>query len=108
MEEHEEGWIKNFEEKIKSKSFEQFSLLMFDFKTAKYEQKELLRLILFSNHLSTVFWKDYIEYTFNAFKEKKLHLQRLINKALELLDEKQFLCDRSFLAIHLFSVELKR
>ncbi len=108
MQEQEEIWLQMFERKIKSKSFEQFSLLMFDFKTAKIEQKQLLHPILFSDHLSSVYWKGYIEYAFQTFKEKKLHLQRLINKALELLEEKKFLCDRSFLAIHLSSIELKR
>mmetsp|Transcript_31467 Transcript_31467/g.34392 ORF Transcript_31467/g.34392 Transcript_31467/m.34392 type:complete len:814 (+) Transcript_31467:71-2512(+) len=107
MQEQEEIWLQMFERKIKSKSFEQFSLLMFDFKTAKIEQKQLLHPILFSDHLSSVYWKGYIEYAFQTFKEKKLHLQRLINKALELLEEKKFLCDRSFLAIHLSSIELK-
>jgi hypothetical protein len=101
-------WLQEFERKIKTKGFEQFSILLFDYKAASTEQKCLLGYILFENQLSPLFWNNYITFAFENFKERKSHLQRLINKALEILDEKSFLSNRDYLRIHLNSISLKR
>jgi hypothetical protein len=106
--EEETLWLNEFERKIKTKGFEQFSVLLLDLKTASTEQKCLLGNILFQNHLSPCFWNNYIINAFENFKERKSHLQRLINKALEILDEKSFLSSEDYLRIHLNSVSLKR
>lgn len=103
----EESWQKAFEAKIKTKSFETFSLFMFDQKTNEAQQRQLLGSILFDDHKSPKVWAAYIQYVSEKFKDKKSHLQRLINKALELLDEKALANDRDFLSIHLCSINLK-
>jgi hypothetical protein len=104
----EPSWVRAFEEKIKTKSYESFSLLLFDWKLAEEHQKTLLSQLLFEDHLSPQNWSNYLSCMVERFQDKKSHIQRIINKALELLDERKFLNDRHFLQIHLFSIELKR
>ena len=91
-----------FNAKIKSKAFEQFSLLMFDEKmlsgdcsssTGNYDasrQRRLLHKILLENHhQSSETWAQYLDIAFKFhLSTRKLQLQWLVNKALELLEEK--------------------
>ena len=79
-------WIIAFNNKLKVRSFEQFSLLLFDKDSNNKDnivQRQLLRKILFENHQSVSYWYDYINHVINKYPERKLQLQRLINKALD-------------------------
>jgi hypothetical protein len=105
--EEECQWLDAFQNRLKKRNFEQFSILLFDFHESSLEQRILLHRILFDDHTSVTYWANYIEYACANF-DKKNHLQRLVNKALEFLDEKNLKDDPSFLAIHLNSVKLKR
>ncbi len=100
-------WLDAFQQKIKKRNFEQFGILLFNFHDSTAEQKTLLHKILFQDHTSVQFWSDYIQYACNNF-DKKNHLQRLANKALEFLDEQILRDDSLFLRIHLHSARLKR
>jgi hypothetical protein len=97
-----EDWQEAFSLKVKTKSFEQFSLFLIDIKTTNSTfslqvnetgekltnlvQKNLLYNILFKDHKSIDFWTQYLEYVSSIFSEKKLQLQRLYFKANEILD----------------------
>jgi hypothetical protein len=97
-----EDWQEAFSLKVKTKSFEQFSLFLIDIKTTNSNfslqvnetgekltnlvQKNLLYNILFKDHKSIDFWTQYLEYVSSIFSEKKLQLQRLYFKANEILD----------------------
>lgn len=105
--EEELQWQEAFQNRLKKRNFEQFSILLFDFHDSCQEQKSLLRKILFDDHTSVKYWADYIQFACEKF-DKKNHLQRLVNKALEFLDEKVLKDDASFLSIHLNSAKLKR
>ena len=97
-----EELVSAFNAKIKSKAFEQFSLLMFDEKMLSGDcssstgnddmsrQRRLLHKILLENHhQSSETWAQYLEIAFKShLSTRKLQLQRLVNKALELLEEK--------------------
>ena len=79
-------WIIAFNNKLKVRAFEQFSLLLFDKDTNSKdnnEQRQLLRKILFENHQSVSYWYDYINHVIIKYPGRKLQLQRLINKALD-------------------------
>jgi hypothetical protein len=104
---NEDAWLEAFNEKIKTKSFEQFSLLLCDVQRAPEVQKQLLAAILFNDHRSLINWVAYLEYANHVFGSRKLQLQRLLNKALELLDENLFKNEKSYLNIHLSSAALK-
>lgn len=103
-----DDWQQAFNERLKTKTFEQFSLLLFDVDTADPKQSKLLQKILFTDHTSVVYWGDYIEYVFSIFPNRKLQLQRLLNKALEFVDEKVNRNHRHLTMLHLKSAELKR
>ena len=101
-------WIAEFNRKIRVKAFEQFSLLLCDIDTSDAEQKEKLEKILFNDHTSPVFWLSYVDYVSRIFPERKLQLQRLVNKALELIDESSNKDVESYIKLHLQSAALKR
>lgn len=100
-------WVKAFNDKLRVKPFEQFSLLLCDLDSCESAQKDLLKKILFDDHASPVYWGEYISYAFKKFPERKLQLQRLVNKALETVDEKENKNNRHFAAIHVQSAKLK-
>lgn len=103
----EQLWLDAFDQKIKTKSFEAFSLLLCDFSRAPDKQKVLLNEILFKDHCSATYWAAYIEYACKTFPTRKLQLQRLINKGLELLDEAIYKNDKDYLIIHINLANLK-
>lgn len=102
------AWKQAFDAKIKSKPFEQFGLLLCDLETCVPAQRELLRKILFDDCSSAHFWSDYINFTIEFFPERKLQLQRLVNKAIEVLNEADNKDNRQYTNLHLQSMKLKR
>eukprot|EP01038_Epipyxis_sp_PR26KG_P006260 gene6260-8621_t len=107
-------WIEAFNQKIKTRTFEQFNLLICDLDRSEGKQRELLSKILFDTngnlqqgYKNPGYWCDYIEFTFKTFPDRKLQLQRLINKSLELLNEKECKDNRQYATIHLMSAQLK-
>lgn len=104
----ESAWIAAFDLHLRKKSFEQFKLLLCDFATSSEEQRQLLGKILFEDHNNASYWADYIHYAYQQFGDRKLHIQRLLNKALEILDEGSNKNNHAFLLIHLQSIKLKK
>jgi hypothetical protein len=106
--ENEKDWLTAFDQKIKKKSYDQFSIFILEWKTASTEQKEALGKILFVDHTSLKYWDEYISLCFNLFAEtKKVQVQRLINKAIESFDEGQYNQDELFLDLYLRAMQLK-
>ena len=101
-------WINGFNEKIRLKPFEQFSILLCDLDNCISEQRDLLGSILFGDHLNPQNWHAYVSFATKAFPERKLQLQRLVNKALEILDEKINGDNFYYAALHVMSARLKR
>ena len=129
-------WIQQFELKFKSRPFEQFSLLLCQVpdtytssdspKTLEEKQLRALFSLLFSSteeqDLSSYDksidslcskWKEYLECTFSLyFPDKKLQLQRLVNKCLEILEkvgpQKDLKDNFDYLFIHMQSAKLKK
>jgi hypothetical protein len=101
------NYISAFKEKLQAKSSELFSLLLCDI-SQDSPQRWLLDRILFENEKLPIYWYSYITCTVKAFPEKKLQLQRLVNKALEVISENEFRNDESYLQLHLISASMKR
>ena len=104
-------WTIAFTEKLKTKAFESISLLMFDEHEIAQDQvkQKLLNKLLMTDHKSVSLWAEYIDISFKAnYPQKKLQLQRLVNKALEVLDEKELKDNRQYVSIHLHSADLKK
>jgi hypothetical protein len=107
--EEEAQWLDAFQQRLKKRTFEQFSILLLDFNECCQEQKRLLEKILFDDHNSVDHWSRYIRFVSVHFDQKnQLQLQRLINKALEFLNEKQLKDNSQFLEIHILLAKLKR
>ena len=106
-------WIQAFNNKLKVRSFEQFSLLLFDkdaVSNDNSEQRQLLRKVLFENHQSASYWYDYISHVIIKFPGRKLQLQRLINKALDCVTDgnaKENRTNRHFVSLYLLSAQYK-
>ena len=97
-----------FNSKIKTKPFEQFSVLMFDLETSNNEQKNLLDQILFGDQNSAQSWLDYVTYVMSIFPDQKMQVQRLVNKAISCVDENKYHTSKHLLKLHLIYVSLKR
>jgi hypothetical protein len=102
-----DDWVNAFNINIKTKSFEKFNVMMFDPTTASKTQKAALAKILFDDHKSVQFWGDYIDCVCSVFPDRKLQLQRLVSKALEILDSKEMLDNRTYTTINLQAAALK-
>jgi hypothetical protein len=97
-----------FDTKIKKKPFEQFSLLLCDLENCEEIQKNLLKNILFGDESSPLGWLDYINYLINQFPNRKMQLQRLVNKAIDCIDEDKHRMSKHLLSLHMISASLKR
>jgi len=98
-----------FASRIKTKQFETFnSIFIVDFASCDAEQTQLLVGLLLADNgdeKSTEKWHNYVSYAMNKYSSKKSQLQRLVNKALEMVNE---LADCPFfVGLHLFSAQLK-
>lgn len=78
-------WIIKFNENIKTKTYENFNILLFDIIKYDDKQKELLYNILFIDNQSIEYWSNYIDYIVSIFPDRKLQIQRLINKSMEII-----------------------
>lgn len=78
-------WINKFNTNLKTKTYENFSILLFDIMKYDNKQKDLLYKILFINYQSIEFWSNYIDYIISIFPDRKLQIQRLINKSMEII-----------------------
>lgn len=105
-----DNWMKVFTEKLKVKAFEQFSILLCDpmNPSCDLQQKQELYNILFVNHKSPNFWESYISSCERLYPEKKLQLQRLLNKAIETIDEKEHKDSDAYINIHIQVAAIKR
>ena len=103
-------WMQAFNNKLKVRSFEQFSMLLFDIDNKdNNEQRQLLKKILFENHHSALYWYEYIKHVISKFPGRKLQLQRLINKAIDCLnnDDKEYHTNRHVVNLYLLSAQYK-
>lgn len=96
-----EDFVEAFNARVKTKPFEQFHLMMIDWKSGSTRQKQALYNLLFVDAKSVEYWREYVDLVVSLFPERKLQLQRVISKALELLDEKQLKDHAKYLAIHI-------
>lgn len=102
-------YFEAFNAKIKTKTFEQFTLLLCDLSKATPEQKRLLGAILFDNHQAPENWLQYLEYITTWFADRKLQIQRLYCKAIELIPENELTKNNpKYLQIHLHVANMKR
>lgn len=102
-------WNEAFNSRLKKQRFEQFGILLCDLEKCEARQKELLRKILFENCNSAQFWGEYIDYVVASFPDKKLQVQRLINRAIEAIDAGSIDVrdNKQYVAIHLHSANFK-
>lgn len=100
-------WVTAFNSHLKLRAFEQFSLLLCDVQKCSTLQRDLLHKLLFDDHRSPELWFAYIDFVVKTNPDRRLQLQRLVNKSLELLDEKDCKDNKSFLSIHIISAQLK-
>lgn len=103
-----EDFVEAFNGRVKTKPFEQFHLMMIDWKSGSARQKQALYNLLFVDAKSVEYWREYVELVVSLFPERKLQLQRVISKALELLDEKSLKDHAKYLAIHIALAHCKR
>ena len=94
---------------LRTKEREEFKLLLCDVETCDEKQKDLLKPLLFEKdgHQVAENWGNYLAYTITSFPDRNVHLQRLVNKALEFLDETQNRDNKFYLGVHLRSAQLK-
>lgn len=78
-------WFIKFNNNIKTKTYENFNILLFDIIKYDDKQKDLLYKILFINYQSIEYWSNYIDYIISVFPDRKLQIQRLINKSMEII-----------------------
>jgi hypothetical protein len=78
-------WFTKFNDNIKTKTYENFNILLFDIIKYDNKQKDLLYKILFINYQSIEYWSNYIDYIISVFPDRKLQIQRLINKSMEII-----------------------
>jgi len=78
-------WFTKFNNNIKTKTYENFNILLFDIIKYDNKQKDLLYKILFINYQSIEYWSNYIDYIISVFPDRKLQIQRLINKSMEII-----------------------
>jgi len=78
-------WFTKFNSNIKTKTYENFNILLFDIIKYDNKQKDLLYKILFINYQSIEYWSNYIDYIISVFPDRKLQIQRLINKSMEII-----------------------
>lgn len=78
-------WFIKFNNNIKTKTYENFNILLFDIIKYDNQQKDLLYKILFINYQSIEYWSNYIDYIISVFPDRKLQIQRLINKSMEII-----------------------
>jgi dephospho-CoA kinase len=78
-------WFIKFNNNIKTKTYENFNILLFDIIKYDNKQKDLLYKILFINYQSIEYWSNYIDYIISVFPDRKLQIQRLINKSMEII-----------------------
>lgn len=110
-------WTNQFNLKIKTRQLEQFGLLLCDLESCNNDQKQMLKKILFgssSSHQCASTWCDYITLVIELFPTRKLQLQRLINKALELVvdsssesNSSDVKSSRHYMQLHLIYSQLK-
>ena len=108
-------WNAMFTKKIQKRKFENFSLLLcevdedlIDGDDDSQEHRRLLHRVLFEDHMSVEYWSDYCCHTIAKFPSRRLQLQRLINKALEFIDEEKNAACAKYLNLHVQLVILKR
>jgi hypothetical protein len=78
-------WFTKFNNNIKTKTYENFNILLFDIIKYDNKQKDLLYKILFINYQSIEYWSNYIDHIISVFPDRKLQIQRLINKSMEII-----------------------
>ena len=102
--------LNGFAQRLKTKSHEQFQLLLCDATACDAEQSTLLDKILVDTdgHRSVLNWSLYVEFARRKFGDRKSQLQRLVNKALELVSEEDNKDSCDYLKLHLCSAQLKR
>ena len=104
-------YIESFDLRLKQKSFEQFSILLCDPDSCQAQHKTLLERLLFSSeesHRCPQIWLDYINYSTKVYPDRKMQLQRLVNKAIDCVDESKHRATKQLLMLYLFSASLKR
>jgi len=96
-----------FSKRIKTKAHEQFNLLMCDVGSCDLQQRLLLEAVLLEEggHASAVRWRAFVQDAFGRFGDRRSQLQRLVNKALELVPDAD---NEDVLALHVYSAKLKR
>jgi hypothetical protein len=96
-----------FSARIKTKAHEQFNLLMCDVGSCDLQQRLLLEAVLLEEggHVSAARWRALVKDAFGRFGDRRSQLQRLVNKALELVPEAD---NEDVLALHVYSTKLKR
>ena len=103
-------WISAFNSRLRTKPFEQFNLLLCENPDlAETRQRDLLKRLLLEedHHTSAQHWWRYLEYCTIKFPDRKLQLQRLVNKALEFIDEKENQNNLQYVILHMASAQLK-
>ena len=100
-------WLEQFNRTIKQNPHDQFSALICDLESCESRQRELLHNLLFRNHNSARFWFEYCKFIVESFPQRKLQLQRLVNKAFNFINEVENRDDKHFVQLHLLSAKLK-
>ena len=101
-------WVDEFTSKLQNKQYEQFSILMCDIDSCEPQQRELLRNILFKDHTSLKYWYDYVNCVAKLFPDRKNQVQRVINKAIECIDERENKDNRQYIELHIQCAKLQQ
>jgi len=104
------AWQAGFTARLKTKAHEQFQLLLCDVAACDAEQSALLDKLLVDEdgHKSAAHWNLYIEHASRKSGDRRSQLQRLVNKALEMVPEEDNRDSLAYLCLHLCSARLKR
>jgi hypothetical protein len=104
----EKSFVEAFNQKLKTKPFEHFSLMLFDLNELDPTKTILIEKILFLDHKSPHYWLDYVNHLKGKLPGKRMQLQRLINKAIESIDEEKYRMDRHLLQLFIVSARNQR
>ena len=103
-----EALLEGFSSRIKTKVREDFKMLLCDPSACSSEHLNLLHKLLLDDRgqLNAATWKDYLHTIMERGTDSTPQILRLVNKALELLDEDEHRNNPDFVSIHLYSIQL--
>ena len=98
--------LKLFKDNVKKKEDDNFEVFLYDFETRDSIQNKLIKK-LFDCPCSAKYWLDYVNHAVSALSPSALEKTRLLNKALEMVDEEENKDNKNFVEMQLLFLQCK-